>query len=403
MKMRFIKIFRFGAILTALCALRGAAAPGTGFAYRANEKERLRQMQDAFMKIKRMIQVSRSKPETIDELNKFAEGAVKKYRLSFSLEDIRLHGKLLKIIRGDRQAVAEARTNRFVICGVIYGKKCWNCRGNGKKCTYCQGTGKCPSCEGTGKMNFASKGEDCVQCEGSSACPKCKGTPESNPCNICEGTGIYCDPATLKGRQRRLFAWIMEARITEASKYDYLGSLYMDGADGFPKDGERARLFFGMAEKAGFVKNEIARVKRAGACSKSLESLEWVAERYPGNQDAAEAKALIVVFRDKLLNMEIQNAERVHSNRAAIEILEKAIEKYPDARNISVANNKLQHYRQQYKAEQERQRESYGGGFKVIHHGSGGGMSWGGGGFRLDGATSTGFRPVGGIRGPRRR
>ena len=229
----------------------------------------------------------------------------------------------------DQRAIDEARENKFVIDGMNYSYKCTSCRG--------------------------------VRTDG---------------CDSCKGSGVLCDLAKLKRRQQVLYGGLMRFRIPRSVKYNYLGVLYQDGRNGLSADPERARIFFDMAEKAGFVKNEIARIKRAGACPKSIEALEWVAERYPESQDVAEAKILIVVFRDKLLYREIRNAERAHSSREAIDILEKAVEKYPDARSISVANNKLQHYRQQYKAEQERQRESYGGGFKVVSRGNGGGMSW---------------------------
>ena len=368
--MRFMKFFTIGALLTALCALQAAAAPKTGFAYRANERERLRQRQNAFMKIKRMVQISRSKPETVDELNKFAEGAIPKYRLNISLDDIRLHGTLLKIIHGDRQAVAEARADKFVICGVKYGKRCWNCRGNGKRCTYCRGTGKCPSCEGTGRMNYASKSDGCVQCDGSGLCSKCHGNPDSNPCNICGGAGVYCEIGQIKNRQRRLLGRIMEARITEAFNYDYLGTLYMNGSDGFPEDEERARLFFEMAVDNGFAAEVLARAKRAGSLPRAIAILREFAQKYPDpRKGGSEVRKLLTEYLHVFVAGEIGKAKRQKSLGNAVDILENLVKNYSDANNIAEAQTMLDGYRRKFIAAEIKRAErakSYGDAVDIL-------------------------------------
>lgn len=175
--MKFAKFLMIGAFLTALCGtLPGAEAAKTKFSYRANERERLRQIQAALANIKRMMQRSYRDQSVVDELDKFAESAIRKYSLHLSIEEIRHHGKLVKIMNRDRETCEKAKANKFVIDGMRYGKRCWNCNG-AVKCTYCYGTGQCTRCKGSGKIDFAGKDEPCVQCNGTGHCPKCLGEP----------------------------------------------------------------------------------------------------------------------------------------------------------------------------------------------------------------------------------
>ena len=47
-------------------------------------------------------------------------------------------------------------------------------RGQRRKCPRCDGSGDCPVCGGSGKLNF----RDCPQCGGSGECHSCGGTGE---------------------------------------------------------------------------------------------------------------------------------------------------------------------------------------------------------------------------------
>ena len=59
-------------------------------------------------------------------------------------------------------------------------------QGQQAMCNACQGTGKCASCNGSGKTE---DGLACFDCKGSGRCKECKGKGTQGNCTACNGTG----------------------------------------------------------------------------------------------------------------------------------------------------------------------------------------------------------------------
>ncbi|MBN2684806.1 MAG: hypothetical protein JXR40_05965 [Pontiellaceae bacterium] len=79
---------------------------------------------------------------------------------------------------------------------------CEACQGKGVRvstCTECKGSGSCPYCAGTGKVESmfelnAPEAQRCVSCQGTGSCLKCNGQGTvSSACVHCQGRGKLAD------------------------------------------------------------------------------------------------------------------------------------------------------------------------------------------------------------------
>ncbi|MDF7801900.1 hypothetical protein P4C99_20655 [Pontiellaceae bacterium B1224] len=82
--------------------------------------------------------------------------------------------------------------------------ECGTCDGTGRRevtCAVCGGTGKCPKCNGTGRLDSATgkTTTHCTKCRGTGVCPECGGEgSKSTVCPVCHGRGKllekrYCE------------------------------------------------------------------------------------------------------------------------------------------------------------------------------------------------------------------
>jgi len=74
--------------------------------------------------------------------------------------------------------------------GYTYDEICPRCHGEGSvTCETCHGSGKCPFCDGTGRIWYMPESDNwCAACQGTGRCYTCGGSG-SHACGECRGTG----------------------------------------------------------------------------------------------------------------------------------------------------------------------------------------------------------------------
>ena len=130
-----------------------------------------------------MLKKSCTDLKYVDMLNDFASRVDKWYMLPS--KDIRQHGKLMRLVGGDKRFWEEIRHDKFVIDGVHYSYRCPVCRGSGQSGT--------------------------------------------QPCASCKGAGVRGDITKMKQRRQYLYNKLMRFQLLNSLKHDYLGTLYLKG------------------------------------------------------------------------------------------------------------------------------------------------------------------------------
>ena len=159
---------------------------------------------------------------------------------------------------------------------------------------------------------------------------------------------MYCNLNKVKNRQRLLFVNIIGTPLSDAFKCNYLGTLYMNGLDGFPKDEERARIFFEMADRKGYLRGELQLLKKIYELPRKIALLRMLAVESPTRPGYSEVKNTLADCLHNIVVSEVKMAKQEKSYGEAIGVLENIIRNYSDADNIATAKTILEEYRCRY-------------------------------------------------------
>lgn len=228
-------------------SVRRAAIPELSLT--EEEQDKVNELQEKISNIRDLalgLYKNPSKQEMLNQLEMLNQRAVELHRSYPQLPIMKLlrYGRMIGFLRGDPRVVDDVRMHKFVIGGANYGDSCKICDGTGL-CTACYGTGVCTLCMGSGRLrNPRGYFDSCP-----TLCKICEGSPERKICHRCRGVGALCNYTKLQSARGRMERELGRLSLSRASRYDYLGTLYYGGRQGFKRDPKRARELFGQAAK----------------------------------------------------------------------------------------------------------------------------------------------------------